>query len=264
MLRLENVGTIALANWVAPKPARAARTAFTLIELLVVIAIIAILAAMLLPALANAKEKARRAQDISNLRQFGLAVYVYGTDNEGLIPKSARGAAGALSEFTAQIGSALANLLTNSYGAKILDCPDLYPIITNREVGDAVWIGYHFLGGRAGTPWTATNDSGGIQPWISPQKLSDNPTLPLIADFLHWNTDANYAFVPHGKNGAIGPPDSSGFSHLIRPINGRKPIYLGAVGGTVANLDGSAHWKKIQTMSDYQIYNGSGPYYGNW
>ena len=86
-------------------------------------------------------------------------------------------------------------------------------------------------------------------------------TLPLIADFLHLNTDANYAFVPHGKNGAIGPPDSAGFSHIIRPINGRKPIYLGAIGGHVANLDGS-RWKKIQAMSDYQIYNGSGPYTG--
>ena len=65
----------------------ASRAAFTLIELLVVIAVVAILAAILFPVFAQAREKARQASCMSNLKQTGVASQLYMQDyDEGLFP----------------------------------------------------------------------------------------------------------------------------------------------------------------------------------
>jgi prepilin-type N-terminal cleavage/methylation domain-containing protein len=79
------VKNILLQKW------RARGRGFTLIELLTVIAIIAILAALLLSALAGAKEQARAAQCVSNLRQWGLAYNMYAADNDDFLPRRGQG-----------------------------------------------------------------------------------------------------------------------------------------------------------------------------
>jgi len=65
--------------------------AFTLVELLVVIAIIAILASLLLPVLASSKAKARSAQCLDQLRQWGIAMHMYANANDDTIPRRGQG-----------------------------------------------------------------------------------------------------------------------------------------------------------------------------
>jgi prepilin-type N-terminal cleavage/methylation domain-containing protein len=76
-----------------PGPEAGFTRAFTLIELLVVIAIIAILAALLLPALANAKAKARQTACLSNTKQIGLSLNLYSDDYDSTFPPASLSAA---------------------------------------------------------------------------------------------------------------------------------------------------------------------------
>jgi prepilin-type N-terminal cleavage/methylation domain-containing protein/prepilin-type processing-associated H-X9-DG protein len=164
MRRLEAKPRVTATTLSSPTGLR--RQGFTLIELLVVIAIIAILAALLLPALSRAKESAKSAQCLNQLRQISLATRLYAEENDDLFPRSQHSAVAnkqlpwerALAPLLGVSGGTTAwtNLLQNLY-----HCPN------DKQAGHLSYgLNYYFeLGGEDDYP-------GKPQTW---RKLSQIP-----------------------------------------------------------------------------------------
>lgn len=116
---------------------------FTLIELLVVIAIIAILAAILFPVFAKAREKARQASCLSNLKQIGLAFQQYAQDYDGVLCYGCTGDASRFNSYPCQIWMFAIAPYTGggknqNIGYNFMRCPSANPDLSNTPFSYAV------------------------------------------------------------------------------------------------------------------------------